>query len=96
MTLAAAAGIRDWTAVSADAMFAANMQAELGLSAAEAARVVIGNWQDRSFLQNEQYDTILADYLIGAVDGFAPYFQVSGPIFSVFVTGTTHSLSIAR
>jgi hypothetical protein len=41
-----------------------------------ALQIVIGNWQDPSFLHGEKYDTILADYLIGAIDGFSPYFQV--------------------
>ena len=28
-----------------------------------------------ALLQGEQFDTILADYLVGAIDGFSPYFQ---------------------
>ncbi|KAG5186036.1 hypothetical protein JKP88DRAFT_185189 [Tribonema minus] len=70
-----------WTAVTADAQFAANMQAELQLTDAEraqastAACIIVGNWQDESFQEGEIYDTILADYLIGAIDGFSPYYQ---------------------
>lgn len=37
--------------------------------------LVIGNWMDHSLLTGRTYDVILADYLLGAVDGFAPYFQ---------------------
>ena len=28
-----------------------------------------------ALLKGEQFDTILADYLVGAIDGFSPYFQ---------------------
>lgn len=38
-------------------------------------RVVLGNWADPALLAGETYDTVLADYLLGAIDGFAPYFQ---------------------
>ncbi|MEM7766514.1 MAG: class I SAM-dependent methyltransferase [Pseudomonadota bacterium] len=38
-------------------------------------RVVLGNWASADLLKGETYDTVLADYLLGAVEGFAPYFQ---------------------
>jgi len=42
-------------------------------------KVVIGNWDNStsstSLCENEMFDTILADYLVGAIDGFSPYFQ---------------------
>jgi len=42
-------------------------------------KVIIGNWDDStgspSLCENELFDTILADYLVGAIDGFSPYFQ---------------------
>jgi len=42
-------------------------------------QIVIGNWDDStgspSLCENEMYDTILSDYLVGAIDGFSPYFQ---------------------
>mmetsp|Transcript_8452 Transcript_8452/g.24433 ORF Transcript_8452/g.24433 Transcript_8452/m.24433 type:complete len:90 (+) Transcript_8452:522-791(+) len=41
----------------------------------EQDKVVIGNWDDETFLEGEVYDVILADYLIGAMDGFSPYTQ---------------------
>lgn len=37
--------------------------------------ILIGNWEDQAFLEGRKFDTILADYLLGAVDGFAPFFQ---------------------
>ena len=38
-------------------------------------RIIVGNWADPTLLAGERFDTLLADYLIGAVEGFAPYFQ---------------------
>jgi len=38
-------------------------------------QIVVGNWAQNDFLQGELYDTVLADYLLGAIEGFAPYFQ---------------------
>jgi hypothetical protein len=37
--------------------------------------VVVGNWTDPSLLAGETFDTVLVDYVVGALDGFAPYFQ---------------------
>lgn len=37
--------------------------------------LALGNWQDPAFLHGRSYDVVLADYLLGAMDGFAPYFQ---------------------
>lgn len=38
-------------------------------------RLIVANWADPTLLDGERFDTVLADYLIGAVEGFAPYFQ---------------------
>ena len=38
-------------------------------------RVLTGNWTDPLLLHGETFDTVVADYLLGAMDGFAPYFQ---------------------
>ncbi|MEO1187941.1 MAG: class I SAM-dependent methyltransferase, partial [Pseudomonadota bacterium] len=38
-------------------------------------KIVLGNWASADLLKGETYDTVLADFLIGAVEGFAPYFQ---------------------
>jgi hypothetical protein len=38
--------------------------------------ILVGNWMDETFCNTlGKFDTILADYLIGAVDGFSPYEQ---------------------
>lgn len=39
-------------------------------------RVVVGHWSDPGFLAEERYDTVVADYLFGAVDRFEPYAQL--------------------
>ena len=69
-------GMTDFTAVTADETMQANCQQEidnLGIT----GTLVKGNWFDeRQPLQLEQqFDVILADYLIGAMDGFSPYQQ---------------------
>lgn len=38
-------------------------------------RIIVANWADPDLLGGEGFETVLADYLIGAVEGFAPYFQ---------------------
>jgi hypothetical protein len=38
-------------------------------------RIVTGNWKDNKMLDGQVYDVVLADYLLGSLDGFAPYFQ---------------------
>lgn len=40
-------------------------------------RLLVGNWTDPDLLAGEQFDTVVADHLLGAVEGFAPYFQTS-------------------
>lgn len=46
----------------------------LGTIAPEA-RIVLGQWTDPALLAGERFDVVLADYVIGAIDGHAPYFQ---------------------
>jgi len=38
-------------------------------------QIITGNWTDPALLFGETYDVVLADYLLGAIEGFAPYFQ---------------------
>ena len=58
-SLTVAAGVTEWTAVTADAMFASTMESELSLSRAEVANIVIGNWQDPSFLAGHTYNNTI-------------------------------------
>lgn len=48
----------------------------------DMGEILIGNWASEGggepgteLCHGQMYDTILADYLVGAIDGFAPYFQ---------------------
>ena len=64
-----------WTAVAGSAG-----EAQLARNAIEDRlrphdRIETGNWTDDRLLKGEAYDTVLADYLLGAIEGFAPYFQ---------------------
>ncbi|GLK82282.1 hypothetical protein GCM10017653_03510 [Ancylobacter defluvii] len=64
-----------WTAVSADPD---HLRLAEEASAAERRpqdRLVLGNWQDPALLTGESHDTVLAEYLLGAVESYAPYFQ---------------------
>jgi hypothetical protein len=62
------------TAVTGAELMVRRIGETLGPSPAHE-RILAGNWADPDFLPNETFDVVLADYLIGAIDGFAPYFQ---------------------
>ncbi|MFN3944959.1 MAG: class I SAM-dependent methyltransferase [Allosphingosinicella sp.] len=64
-----------WTAVSGSSAHAAQVRALAGARMRDGDRLLVGNWADPALLAGEAYDTVLADYLLGAVEGFAPYFQ---------------------
>ena len=64
-----------WTAVTSQPIMAEAAQRALASPARENDRIVIGNWADEKLLAGERFDTVLLDYVIGAVDAFAPYFQ---------------------
>lgn len=73
------AGLRaeNWTAVTGSKREAALAQDGIDAAALARGEVLVGNWADPSFLVGAAFDTVLADYLPGAVEGFAPYFQAS-------------------
>lgn len=72
-----------YDAVTADENMRRNVLAEakkLGIE--DMGEIIIGNWAPKDaeepgteLCHGQTYDTILADYLVGAIDGFAPYFQ---------------------
>jgi len=64
-----------WTAVTGSANMAEMTRREIGERLRPQDRLVAGNWVDPDLLAGEQYDTVLADYLLGAIEGFAPYWQ---------------------
>ncbi|CAM9900998.1 unnamed protein product [Ectocarpus fasciculatus] len=64
-----------FTAVTADPQFAETTRKEIGFKVKTPDEIVVGNWRDDKFLEGRVFDTVLADYLVGAIDGFAPYYQ---------------------
>jgi hypothetical protein len=65
-----------WTAITADNQMKAQIVRDAQLNMRPTDQLLVGNWMDEAFTKNlGKFDTILADYLIGAVDGFSPYQQ---------------------
>uniref|UniRef100_A0A6U5KST7 Methyltransferase type 11 domain-containing protein n=1 Tax=Corethron hystrix TaxID=216773 RepID=A0A6U5KST7_9STRA len=74
--------VTSWSAVTADEGMRKSVQSEargLGMLSDEGSigTVLIGNWQDEMTVlcEDELFDTIIVDYLVGSIDGFAPYYQ---------------------
>lgn len=79
-TLGEERGMTKFTAITADKAMQTNVRKEAeALGVSHLGDIVVGNWFDDKGSErldlNEKYDTILADYLIGAMDGFSPYKQ---------------------
>lgn len=64
-----------WVAVSGAVGHAAQVRDVAEPVRRAQDRILVGNWADPQLLADERFDTVLADYLIGAIEGFAPYFQ---------------------
>jgi hypothetical protein len=65
-----------WTAITGAQARETDLIRRLGPAGMRPAdRIVTGNWTDPSLLHDDVYDVVIADYLLGAIDGFAPYFQ---------------------
>jgi len=64
-----------WTAVSGAQGHAIQVRDAVEDARRPQDRIVLGNWADEALLEGERYDTVLADYLVGAIEGFAPYYQ---------------------
>jgi len=66
---------KSWTAITASELMAKQSRAAAKGKIRKADRILIGNWKDDALLAGEVFDTVLVDYLVGAIDGFAPYWQ---------------------
>lgn len=66
---------KDWTGVTASTVHARAVRVRTKAHLRRQDRLLIGDWTDPALLQGEVFDTVVADYLLGAVEGFAPYFQ---------------------
>ena len=62
-----------WTAVTGSPRMADVVRKEARPRSQD--RLLVGNWLDPDLLAGETYDVVVADYLLGAIDGFAPYWQ---------------------
>jgi len=64
-----------WVGVTGSASHGTQITHKVGGILRPDDKIVIGNWCEADFLKGEVFDTVLADYLLGAIEGFAPYFQ---------------------
>ena len=65
-----------WTAVTGARSRQQDLERRIGPSGLRPTdHIVNGNWTEDALLEGEVFDVVLADYLLGAIDGFAPYFQ---------------------
>lgn len=64
-----------WTAVTGEASMSQRLTQAFDHSIRPNDRIVSGNWTDPSLLYGDRFDVVLADYLLGAIAGYAPYFQ---------------------
>ncbi len=64
-----------WTAITAAPSMVDATREALGEQIRPQDRLLVGNWIDANLLAGETFDTVLVDYLVGAIEGFAPYWQ---------------------
>ncbi|ATQ41098.1 hypothetical protein [Caulobacter mirabilis] len=73
-------GVSRWVGVTGSSGHAAQVRDAVGDRLRPQDQLIVGNWTDPGLLRGERFDTVLADYLLGAVEGFSPYFQ--GDLFA--------------
>jgi hypothetical protein len=64
-----------WTAVTGAVQMQEKTRTAMRVPPREQDRLLVGNWTDPHLLHGEHFDVVLADYLLGAIEGFAPYWQ---------------------
>ena len=64
-----------WSAITASPSHAQKVRDAIVHRQRAEDKIIVGNWLAPTLLEGEQYDTVIADYLLGAVEGFSPYFQ---------------------
>lgn len=69
-----------WTGVSADPGLLEETRLAVAPRMRPADRLVAGNWADPALLAGDAHDTVVAEYLLGAVEAYAPYRQ--GDLFT--------------
>ena len=66
-----------WTAITGDPLMQRKVQRLLVDRQRPRDRLLLGNWNDPDLLAGERFDTVVADHLLGAIEGFAPFFQTA-------------------
>jgi len=64
-----------WVAVTGDPKRKRSLESNFKKTIRVQDKVICGNWKDSNFLKGQVFDVVLADYLLGSVEGYAPYFQ---------------------
>lgn len=64
-----------FTGVTGDPDWARQLQTDFAVRLRPYDRILSGNWVDPGFLEGERFDVVVADYLLGALDRWAPYRQ---------------------
>ena len=64
-----------WSAISASPSHAKKVRTAISHRQRPEDKIIVGNWLAPKLLEGETFDTVIADYLLGAVEGFSPYFQ---------------------
>ena len=62
-------------AVTGDEAYAEKLIAKFQSKMRPQDRIIAGNWTSQELLKGETFDIVVVDYLIGALDGFSPYYQ---------------------
>lgn len=64
-----------FTGVTGDPAWARQLGTDFGARLRPFDRFLAGNWADPGLLEGERFDVVVADYLLGALDRWAPYRQ---------------------
>jgi hypothetical protein len=64
-----------WSAVTGDSYRAQALRHQFSPQIRPQDEILYGNWENPKLLIGQQFDVVIADYLLGALDGFAPYYQ---------------------
>ncbi|MCE7874267.1 class I SAM-dependent methyltransferase [bacterium CPR1] len=67
--------LASFTGVTGDATWARQLRTDFAPKLRPFDRFLTGNWADPGLLEGERFDTVVADYLLGALDRWAPYRQ---------------------
>ena len=63
------------TAITGDAHRQNQMRRHFEHQLRPQDRIIAGNWLNHELLSGHSFKTVVADYLLGALEGFAPYYQ---------------------